>query len=531
MLLVVANAYSADAVTAQSYLQKLNKQFKKYNNPVKSPNTWKPKIIGVDTKYDGRNKDWASVVSACRSAVQYERRLGNFIIRAAFHDSLAVDVRACANGNDANPACDGASSGLFLSKDEMWRPENSYDKFSAIAARVLKKIASFYDVSVSDTMAVCGAVAIEELSNNRVKILATGDLTVGRLDTYMPSPPNQLPPDNADAKSFNAWWKARGFTVRQAIALMGSHALIDDQGCIKGKPKDGKCDPSDKSCIPRMFKWENHWFQEACTPTVSFSSSPPEVPKLVTEMGPNELAEFKREESCKFTSQWGKQSFNTELALQLTGQSTEVDPPPKQSIDWTNKGCKKGQQWGTDPDYCPHSKKWHYTINDAYNARACQGKGGVEVEPNRQAMRAFLDTKAWDAELIPAYILMVSKYADYNTKNPKNILKIDGTECKRFILDAKCALNNILAVKNLTDLSCMACKSGKGKCPPCCRCSTLFKDGYALADALTTKPEEGPALATVEVDELEALGVDDPVEVEPPEDPAEFEAVEFDETL
>ncbi len=35
------------------------------------------------------------------------------------------------------------------------RPENSYDNFTAVARRALVKIASFYDVSLADTMAVC----------------------------------------------------------------------------------------------------------------------------------------------------------------------------------------------------------------------------------------------------------------------------------------------------------------------------------------------------------------------------------------
>jgi hypothetical protein len=38
----------------------------------------------------------------------------------------------------------------------MLRPENAYDDFSRIVSRVVIKIASFYDVSATDTLAVRG---------------------------------------------------------------------------------------------------------------------------------------------------------------------------------------------------------------------------------------------------------------------------------------------------------------------------------------------------------------------------------------
>jgi hypothetical protein len=51
-------------------------------------------------------------------------------------------------------ACGGADSSLFLSLDEIARPENAYDNFALMAGRAAIKIASFYDVSLSDVMAV-----------------------------------------------------------------------------------------------------------------------------------------------------------------------------------------------------------------------------------------------------------------------------------------------------------------------------------------------------------------------------------------
>jgi hypothetical protein len=50
-----------------------------------------------------------------------------------------------------NPHCS-----LLLDTGEMLRTENAYDDFSRIVSRVVIKIASFYDVSATDTLAVRG---------------------------------------------------------------------------------------------------------------------------------------------------------------------------------------------------------------------------------------------------------------------------------------------------------------------------------------------------------------------------------------
>jgi hypothetical protein len=48
---------------------------------------------------------------------------------------------------------------LMLNMSEMVRPENSYETFSETTAKFIKKIATFYQVSASDTLAVCAMVA------------------------------------------------------------------------------------------------------------------------------------------------------------------------------------------------------------------------------------------------------------------------------------------------------------------------------------------------------------------------------------
>jgi hypothetical protein len=123
----------------------------------------------------------------------------------------------------------GVPCSLLLNVEEMLRPENDYDRFSRITSRAAVKIASYYDVSVADVLAICSAVGIELLSNNRVKILSLGTLRVGRMDSLKASPPNQLPPANATTQQFASFWQLHKFSQEEAVALMGSHSLIDDQ--------------------------------------------------------------------------------------------------------------------------------------------------------------------------------------------------------------------------------------------------------------------------------------------------------------
>jgi hypothetical protein len=47
-------------------------------------------------------RDWVSVVSACRTLTSYEKRFCNFYVRASFHDSLSTTA-TCGTG----PACGG----------------------------------------------------------------------------------------------------------------------------------------------------------------------------------------------------------------------------------------------------------------------------------------------------------------------------------------------------------------------------------------------------------------------------------------
>lgn len=117
---------------------------------------------------------------------------------------------------------------------------------------------------------VGAAVAPDFLSGGRVRILrysATlrrGTLRVGRLDSAVPPPTNTLPNVDVGSPEFVAFWRSRGFTIEEGIALMGSHALIDDQasrGCHPSLMTTARCGRSDRSgpvrragCLPRQSR-------------------------------------------------------------------------------------------------------------------------------------------------------------------------------------------------------------------------------------------------------------------------------------
>ncbi len=85
-------------------------------------------------------------------------------------------------------------------------------------------------------MQLCGLVAVEELSEGKVKIFGKYPIRVGRRDNDKSgkgfstlAPENTLPPADMTAPDFKKWWGDRSFGVELAIALLGTHALIDHQ--------------------------------------------------------------------------------------------------------------------------------------------------------------------------------------------------------------------------------------------------------------------------------------------------------------
>ncbi|GLC39076.1 hypothetical protein PLESTM_000837200 [Pleodorina starrii] len=300
-------------------------------------------------------------------------------------------------------------------------------------------------------MQVCAAVAPEVLSNGRIRILpanGTRVLPVGRLDSIEPAPPGLLPNVSVGMADFARFWAAQGIKLREATALMGSHALIDEQGCFRG-PKD-VCDPTTEDCSDvRMFRWEDHYYKDLCSPTLNVHVSNPTVdppePIETPTLGMTEgeiRAEMNRM-SCSFTSEAFRNMSHNRLRMEQAGLIAEQkDVHDGIYVEWSNKNCPAGVLFGVNASHCPHFPSWPYTGSDAYLGQACQGVGrSAPHSQMRAAAREFVvDQAAWDAAYRSAYIKMVSIFATFAPSVMAQPFNISGDECvSRYHLEAACA--------------------------------------------------------------------------------------------
>jgi hypothetical protein len=56
---------------------------------------------------------------------------------------------------------------------------------------------------------------------------------VGRADNPTANPAGKLAPAGMNTTEFEAFFTARGLTLAEGLALMGSHALLDEQACFR----------------------------------------------------------------------------------------------------------------------------------------------------------------------------------------------------------------------------------------------------------------------------------------------------------
>jgi hypothetical protein len=110
--------------------------------------------------------------------------MANFFIRAADHDSLAVvpDGRGFIGGNDGSFA---------LNEEERGRSENAYDQMSTYVWKASGAVASLYDISVADVIALCGAEGSSYLGGPNPVLQNTDKknrFVVGRLDSTDANP-------------------------------------------------------------------------------------------------------------------------------------------------------------------------------------------------------------------------------------------------------------------------------------------------------------------------------------------------------
>jgi len=335
---------------------KQNNNFQQKNLLITYP-SWKPK----ESNYNPRKVDWSSVISGCHAACNFDKRLCNFYIRASAHDSLSISEGY--GGNDGS---------MLITEDELNRPENNYDNFGYKLSKNALALAKRFDASVADIISVCGAYAVKYLGGIDIIKSSTLDnpFLVGRLDSTIPNPSNQLVPDNANTSMFNDFANKFNLTLEEFSALLGSHVLLDEKNCLN---KDNtQCDPLSNSCNNiSMFTWDNSYYTDICSKNISlkFNAVPTEFIKTKKQLIKDEL--------CKFTSDYFRKNvkidITNELGLnveqillqnQITEQNDlliENDIPIIKPIDIT---------------YFENNiiKHWFYTINDAWLGLACQNK-------------------------------------------------------------------------------------------------------------------------------------------------------------
>ena len=438
-LLIVPYFVTAQITTDSNLL------IKDAENPtlqVKLP-AWKPKTI--TNTYDPTRIDWRSVVSGCRATCRYDRRLCNFYIRAAAHDSFSI-----------SEGFGGADGSVMLTNDEIKRTENSYDSWAFLLSQNVLALAKRYNTSVADIVAVCGAVATEYQGGPTiVKDDSSQPFLVGRYDSIEPNPPNQLPGANINLDGFANFAQSRNLTMEEMTALMGSHSLIDNRGCQR--MNGSQCDPTVEPCTDlRMFRWSNQYYRDACSPNIRINNPP------VRSSEPLHTLDYLRKQSmCRFSSPELRKReldiFDAEVTTLMGVQQPDalvIDLETEmEHVSWFSRDLT--------------SRPWIYTVHDAHMGRACQRK--VPLTTNNiqigNAMNTFqTDVPAWDTTYIRAYKKMINTGANWAVPGG---FAITGDECPS---------GYVPAIRGLV-LDCSKCsevnrRDGTYSCSSNCKCAT-----------------------------------------------------------
>jgi len=412
--------------------------------------TWKPK----EQVYNPEKVDWVSVISGCKAACRYERRLCNFYVRAAAHDALAI-----------SEGYGGADGSLLLTEDEIRRSENNYDNFAYLLSKNALALAKKYDASVADILTVCGAVATEFLGGPKIiRYDSVDPFLVGRYDRTDPNPAKALAPANMNTTGFMNFAKSKNLTLEDMTALMGSHTLLDEKGCLR---KDNTyCNPRESNCTDiLMYSWTNIYYKETCTPKIRINNPP------VLSTLPLETKEFFiRQNLCKFTSQELRQRELDVLVQELIIPDVGVGNPDLlvinpdteyEDVSWYNAVTKI-------------AKKWQYTVHDAWMGKACQRD--IDNTSYNNMISIYMNKyknnmDEWNIAYIRAYKKMMKIGAKWYKKGG---LMISGLEC------------NSGYISDIPNVNCMICNNKNYKneyvnnCPKSCRCKTSFKESESF---------------------------------------------------
>jgi hypothetical protein len=416
---------------------------------------WKPKT--VDQSYDPKIVDWNSVISGCRATCRFDRRLCNFYVRAAAHDSLTL-----------SEGFGGADGSVLLTADEITRPENRYDSWAFLLSQNALALAKRYNTSVADIIAVCGAVATEFSGGPSIISSSVGTpFFVGRYDTTDPNPNKKLPGSNINLQAFAEFAASRSLTLAEMTALMGSHSLIDERGCER--TYGTQCDPNTEPCTDlRMFRWSNVYYKDVCSPNIRINDPP------IRNTQPfKTLKQLRTHNLCKFTSSQLRAReiaiFDNEIKTllgTLSEDSLVIDLDTElERVSWFSRNLT--------------SRQWMYTVHDAWMGLACQNRVGANANNTaiRNAMNTFSNNvSAWDIHYITAYKKMVNLGASWALGDP---FAITGDECPS---------GYVSAVKGLV-VDCSKCtetfrRNGTFNCPSNCKCVTGLSNSVRFFTAI-----------------------------------------------
>ena len=380
--------------------------------------------------------DWSSVISACKASFKFEKRLANFYIRGLAHDALSFGTLG-----------DGGADGSLLNfQSEINSTNNKYDDFVAAMAPNGLAIAKKYGVSVADVIAVCGAVAPEFLGGPQiVRYDTTAPFLVGRLDSTVANPAEELAPRNITTLEFSERATKYGLTIPEFTSLMGAHSLFAKQKCRRGGGGSiQKCDPTKENCNNvDMFTWSNNYFIEACTADIKeVEYILPTLPPLdVTE---GDKADAKTGEQCEWTSAYFRSKAD-KLA------ENEADDIPEAELGG--------------------GEEWFYDAHDAEMGLACQNKLTTTIYNNEigSAMKSFTNKGAWDSVFITAFIKISNINAHWNGGSGT---PITGYECPSGYVLSDSRKSSTTCDKCNVNISNFASYS----CPNKCICSTAVAE-------------------------------------------------------
>jgi hypothetical protein len=391
---------------------KLNNNFQKTNLLITYP-AWKPK----DTYYNPKKVDWSSVISGCHAACNFDKRLCNFYVRAAAHDSLSI-----------SEGYGGTDGSMLITEDELNRPENNYDNFAYKLSKNALALAKKYDTSVADIISICGAYAVKYLGG--IDIIKSSNkedpFLVGRKDSIIPNPAHQLVPETANTSQFNDFSIKYNLTLEEFSALLGSHVLLDEKNCLN-KDHITNCDPLINKCNDiSMFKWDNSYFSDICSKNISikFNSMTIDIIKSKKQLIKDEL--------CKFTSNYFKDVIKQDIGLELDLNIEQIllqDIITEKNDLVTEPSFIKP----IDISYYENNQfhKWLYTINDAWLGQACQNKlenTNYNLELFNSLNKFKQSQYNWELIYSKAYKKMINNNVRwFNLKF--NGLQINGKEC------------------------------------------------------------------------------------------------------